>query len=136
MTQQMKPGVSVKVIGSLIILTAIIIALGMFTQKKLYIDSTNLGSAIEEIQNCAREGKWDRAAAILDQVVKDWGKIKKTWSSLIDHQEIDNIDVTLSRLRPLLEARDTSSALSEASALSRYIKHIPEREKLSIDNLL
>lgn len=132
----MKSSVFVKIIGSLIVLTALIIALSIFTQKLLYNDSVSLGNAIEEIQSFARDGKWDKAISTFDRLVSDWEKIKGVWSSLIDHQEIDNIDVTLSRLKPLLEKGDASSALSEASALNKYIKHIPEREKLSIDNLL
>jgi len=127
---------SVKIIGSLVILTALIIALSVFSQNMLYNDSVSIGNAIEEIRNCARAGEWDKAISLLDQVVTEWERKKVIWSSLIDHQEIDNIDSSLSRLKPLLETRDASSALSEASVLHNYIQHIPEREKLSIDNLL
>ena len=63
------------------------------------------------------------------------GQHKKTWSTLIDHEEIDNIDMTFARLKAFLEAEDTSSALSEATMLIKSITHIPEREKLSLDNL-
>jgi len=133
--QQMKININVKIIGSLIILTSLIIALGLFTQQLLYKDSVRLGDAIEKMQNNAKAGKWDQAVSDLNQIIRDWEEIKKYWSSLIDHQEIDNIDVTLSKLMPLLEEKDIASALSEAATLSKFIKHIPEREKLSLDNL-
>ena len=131
----MKININVKIIGSLIILTSLIIALGLFTQQLLYKDSVRLGDAIEKMQNNAKAGKWDQAVSDLNQIIRDWEEIKKYWSSLIDHQEIDNIDVTLSKLMPLLEEKDIASALSEAATLSKFIKHIPEREKLSLDNL-
>lgn len=133
--QQMKININVKIIGSLIILTSLIIALGLFTQQLLYKDSVRLGDAIEKMQNNTKAGKWDQAVSDLNQIIRDWEEIKKYWSSLIDHQEIDNIDVTLSKLMPLLEEKDIASALSEAATLSKFIKHIPEREKLSLDNL-
>lgn len=66
----------------------------------------------------------------------DWSKMKGIWSSLIDHQEIDNIDITLSRLQMMIEIEDTSALIPEAAALRKIISHIPEKEKLTLDNLL
>ncbi len=131
----MKYCVTIKIISSLIILTSLIVALSVYTQNLLYKESVKLNNTIEEIQDNVKDNRWDQASKGFKQVSNYWDSIKKTWSALIDHQEIENIDITLSRLKPLLETGDVSSALSEASVLHEYIKHIPEREKLSIDNL-
>jgi len=131
----MRISISVKIIGSLIILTSLIIALSLFTQQLLYKDSARLSNSIESMKSNVKAGKWDQAVSDLNQINHDWENIKKYWSTLIDHQEIDNIDVALSKIMPLLEERDVSSALSETATLNKFIKHVPEREKLSLDNL-
>jgi hypothetical protein len=53
----------------------------------------------------------------------------------VDHQEIDNIDITLSRLQRFVETCDKASSLSEASALAKYVSHIPEKELPNMRNI-
>lgn len=124
-----------KIVTSIIMLTAFIIGMSIFTQWLLNRDSLRLEQAIEEIEKSAKIEEWGQAEASLKNVNDIWSDVKGTWSALIDHQEIDNIDVTLSRLQMLVQAKEVPSSLSEAAALRKYIGHIPAKEKLSFDNL-
>ena len=131
----MKHGHTVKVVSSLIILTALIIGMSLFTQWLLNRDSLRLVQTIEELEKSAKIEEWDQAQTNLKKVNDIWSEVKGTWSALIDHQEIDNIDVTLSRLEMLVQAKEVPSSLSEAAALRKYIGHIPAKEKLDFENL-
>ena len=124
-----------KIVSSIILLTALIIGMSMFTQRLLNKDSLILNQWIEEIEKCAKTEDWDQAEASLKKVNELWSEVKRTWSALIDHQEIDNIDVTLSRLQVLVEIKEVPNSLSEAAALRKYIGHIPAKEKLDFENL-
>jgi hypothetical protein len=130
-----KNTMSIIVITSLTILTALIIVSGLYAHKLLCDDSVKLVNEIDDIIQSSRSGDWERSADKVRQMDIEWKIIKRTWSSLIDHQEIDNIDVTLSRLQILIETRDIPSLMPEAAALRKIISHIPEKESLSIDNL-
>ena len=107
----------------------------MITQWILNRDSLQLEQSIEAIEQSAKIEDWDQAEICVENVNTLWSDVKGTWSSLIDHQEIDNIDVTLSRLEVLVQVKDVSSSLSEAAALRKYIGHIPAKEKLDFENL-
>lgn len=131
----MRNRMSIKIIVSLILLTALIIISGLYAHKLLYDDSIRLVNAIDEIIQCTKSESWVQAENKMQRVNNDWEDIKHTWSSLIDHQEIDNIDVTLSRLQMLIETKDISSSASEASALKKFVNHIPDKESLSFDNI-
>lgn len=131
----MKHGHTVKIISSIIILTALIIGMSLFTQWILNKDSLKLVNSIEEIEKNAKIEDWGQAQTNLKKVNDIWSDVKGTWSALIDHQEIDNIDVTLSRLEMLVQSKEVPSSLSEAAALRKYIGHIPAKEKLDIENL-
>ena len=131
----MKHGHTLKVGGSIIILTILIIGMSIFTQRLLGKDSQRLEQSIEEIEKSARIEDWDQAESGVKKVTEIWSNVKGTWSALIDHQEIDNIDVTLSRLQMLVQTKELPSSLSEAAALRKYIGHIPAKEKLDLENL-
>jgi flagellar motor component MotA len=131
----MRYGAAIRMIVLMAALTAMIIISGLYSQRLLRNDSEKLEKNIETMQNSIRSNKWENASDALQRISSDWKKIKKTWSALIDHEEIDNMDMTLSKLEALLEMKDASSALSEAAAFKRLVIHIPEREKLAMDNL-
>jgi hypothetical protein len=131
----MKNGAVVRIIVLMAAFAAFILVSGICSQQLIRGDSERLAKGIDSIQDGIRSGKWNNAADTLNRIDSDWASIKKTWSALIDHEEIDSIDITLTRLKALLEAKDSSSALSEAAALRRLVTHIPERENPSLENL-
>lgn len=131
----MKHRQSIKIISSVIILTAIIIGMSIYTQWLLNRDALKLEQTIDKIETNAKMEDWVQAEINVEKVNDLWTEVKKTWSALIDHQEIDNIDVTLSRLQMLVQAKEVPLSLSEAAALSKYIGHIPDKERLSFENL-
>ncbi|NLH96978.1 MAG: DUF4363 family protein [Clostridiaceae bacterium] len=131
----MRSGIMTRMIVLMAVITALIIVSGLLAHRSVRDDSVKLEKNIETVQDSIRAEKWDSASDALDRIRNDWTAIKKTWSALIDHEEIDNIDITITRLEALLEAKEAASALSEAAALRRLVTHIPEREKLSMENL-
>lgn len=124
-----------KIVSSILLLTAVIIFVSVYTQRTLNRDSLRMEQSIDEIENSVRSEKWAQAETDINTVKAIWQDVKGIWSALIDHQEIDNIDVTLSRLQMLVQAKEKPSSLSEAEALKKYIGHIPAKEKLSFENL-
>lgn len=127
---------SVKIISAVVILTALIIGSSLITQRILDKTSTDLQKNIEEVETSTSSGNWTSAEQNLKQIRDKWSKVSATWSMLIDHQEIDNIEFTLSRTEKFIEARDEASALAENSALMNYVRHIPLKESLNLKNIL
>lgn len=119
----------------IIIPTIFILGTGIFSQQLLQKDSYKLNANIDKAVKFTDSGNWNGAESSLDAVVKDWNAVKGTWSALIDHQEIDNIDVTLAQLQTLVKAKELPDTLSEAAALKTFIGHIPEKEKIRLKNL-
>lgn len=131
----MKYGITVKTIYTIIALTLLIIGISFFSQRKLVKDSALLGQSIEKIEKSVESESWDTAKSILKQINDDWMAVKGIWAALVDHEEIDNINITLFRLETLIKTEDVSASLSEAAALKKYVSHIPDKEKLSIENV-
>lgn len=131
----MKQAVTIKTIAALVTITAAIVAVSVFSQQILYRDSGKIVQSIEKVEESIIKKDWNQAKNQIGQNMKIWEAVKGTWSALVDHQEIDNIDVTLMRLQTLINSKDTASALSEAAALKKFVNHIPDKEKLILDNV-
>jgi hypothetical protein len=125
----------IKTIVFIIVIAAAIITASIITQQKLFSDSSRIVESIEKAEEGIKSNDWGQAKNQIDQIIKQWEDAKGTWSSLVDHQEIDNIDVTISRLQTLVKSKDDTSALQEAAALKKFVGHIPNKEKLTLENI-
>jgi len=122
-------------LASVAVIIAVIIGFSIYAQNLLRKDTTYLVGLIEELQDDMKSGKWDNANECLKKIDSNWSDVNTTWAVLIDHQEIENIDSTLSRLKMLVEYEEMPMALSEAEVLRNYIEHIPDKEKLTLENV-
>ncbi|NJD02385.1 MAG: DUF4363 family protein [Ruminiclostridium sp.] len=124
-----------KVLLSVAVLAAIIFGMGFISQRILIHTSSELEKELSKVEDSTVSNDWNTAEKSLKKVQETWSGIKKTWAMLIDHMEIDNIDITLTRVEKYVLCKDTSSALAEAAALMKYIRHIPKKEALNIENI-
>lgn len=127
---------SLKVILSLSALVAVIVGIGLIGQSILGRTSGELGQSIAKVESSTASNDWKTAELAVTQIKNKWSGIKGVWAVLIDHQEIDNIDATLARMEKFIMAKDTPSAMAEASALKNFVDHIPVKEKLLLENVL
>lgn len=131
----MKQAVTIKITAIILLLILAIISSGVIAQQVLYNDSQRIVRPVEELEENIKSEDWTQADNSLNQVNMEWSKVKGKWSALVDHQEIDNIDVTLSRLQMFVKTCDKASSLSEAAALGKFVGHIPEKELPNLKNI-
>lgn len=124
-----------KILSTVIIMLVLVISLGIYEVNILSKTAGILSRYIENVEKSTSTGDWKKAETELDKFNADWAKAERIWAILIDHTEIDNIDNTVSRMEKFIEAKDTPSALAETSALKMFIKHIPEKEALTLKNI-
>ena len=108
----------------------------IFTNRLLSNHAHSLEEKIIRVEANTREQKWDAAQTELTAIEKEWPKVENTWTVLLDHSEIDNIDESLSKVSEYVKAKSTPLALAELATLKRYVKHIPKKESFSIKNVL
>lgn len=126
---------NLKVFVLISLLTILIVGTGIFTQSFLKSTSDGLVDQIAKVESNTMSGDWTAAKNNLLPIQDKWSAVKGKWAVLVDHQEIDNIDVTLSRMQKYVQSRDMSSALAEASALLKFVRHIPNKETISLENV-
>jgi ATP-dependent exoDNAse (exonuclease V) beta subunit len=112
-----------------------IIGLGLWTIDRVSDQSDALLSHSDNLETSIGNEQWPTAQEHLNNLMQAWQNAKPLWTVLLDHKEIDNMDISLARIDQYLLAEDKSLSLSEISVLKLLIRHIPEKEKLTLGNI-
>lgn len=119
----------------IISLFVVILLSGILSLIYLNGSSHKLEKSIDAASISVTNKQWDSAAKNLKEFEDKWESAKFSWSILLDHFEIDNIDNSFIKSKKYVESEDFPSALAELEALKQYIKHIPQKESFSIKNI-
>jgi len=116
----------------------VVLLIGGSLTSYQYIETSTLAisAPLETVEQCISTQEWQVAQKELDTTQQRWDKNKDWWTVLLDHEEIDTIDISLKRLEKYIEAQDVSLSLGEVSALKLLVDHIFDTEKLNFQNIL
>lgn len=110
---------------------------GSFTSYQYLEASTQaLDSQLAAVEQSISRQQWEAAQKALNTTQQNWDKSKTWWTILLDHQEIDKIDLYLKRLDKYLLTQNLPLSLGEVSSLELLINHISDTEKLNLENIL
>lgn len=92
-------------------------------------------ASTQEILSPLKQEEWEKSVESFAQVEKNWLKISKYWPMLINHQEMDRIEESIAKLKGYLENKDKTEAQAELHVLLHYIRHIPKKEAVNLQNI-
>jgi len=127
-----------RIIGSSIIVfivIGLIVFGGVYTQRYLDRTADQLAAQVEKIIEAAEQEKWQESREAYLRFSENWDNVRKNWAMFIDHLEIDNIEMKLTRGRSYIEAKDATNAGAEFADAIMLLEHIPERERLTLYNI-
>jgi hypothetical protein len=119
----------------IVITLCIILGAGYYTITEVTKTADTLISKSGVIKTDIENENWDRALSGLMEFKSFWNDVKSLWTILINHTEIDSIDMALARIEQYISTREKGLALGEMSLLELMIKHIPEKERLTLENI-
>lgn len=119
-----------------IVIIVVILLGGSLTSYQYIQTSTQaLGVPLETVERSISTQKWEVAQKELNTFQLRWDKDKTWWTVILDHQEIDNIDISIKHLEKYIEAQDVSLSLGEVSSLKLLVDHISDTSKLNLRNI-
>lgn len=124
-----------RTIAILTLLTLAFVGIALYVQGYLARTGESLIEEVRHVMESARETDWREAGKRADRLLDRWESTENRWSFLTEHQEIDDINGTLSRLRAYVAEEDRTSALAEAEAALQLFQHIPRKETLTFVNI-
>ncbi|MFZ5650041.1 MAG: DUF4363 family protein [Bacillota bacterium] len=125
-----------RLLAALIILFAVIVTAGFWMNHQLEVSTAQLLANIDKIEDEIRVNNWEKAYRQTTGLEKTWRKEAGWWPMVLDHQEMDNIEFALARFKEYVYAQNPVLSRAQLSELRLMIRHIPEKEALSIQNIL
>lgn len=121
---------------TLLVIFVAIVSLGFWSNHLLKVTTDEMLGNIEQVTQGIENNHWDAAYAQTVQLEKTWDKKANWWPTVLDHQEIDNIEFAMARVREYVATKDTALSRGQLSELQLMFKHIPEKESVSLRNIL
>ena len=116
-------------------IAAIIATGGILTQRYLDRSSDQLATRLGRVRQAVEQRDWQGSESSFRDLEKCWHSVDKNWALFTDHLELDNLEMSLTRLQGFIEAQDEVNAMVEAGEVLSLIRHVPERERLTWRNV-
>jgi signal transduction histidine kinase len=125
-----------RIISLLIIILLLLISGSIISYNYINSTSRNLVSQLENTEKAIENQKWTTAQEQLEQTQTKWHKTKFWWTILLNHHEIDNIELISQRLEQYILTQNKTLSLAEISALEMLFEHISDTEAVNVENIL
>ena len=92
-------------------------------------------SKLENLEDFVMAGDWSAAKTQLDTLQQRWEKTKGWMMAFIGHAELDEIQISLSRMHQYVHFEDTKDFMSESGVLKLLLQNIADKERVTLPNL-
>ncbi len=96
----------------------------------------NMESYIENIIIAADHKDWQSCRTNLNGFLEHWDGAKKWFAVFIHHEEMDFINQALYEIEMYIRYEKQAETAAKANVLKILLEHIPENERLTLENLL
>lgn len=118
-----------------VIALILVIAVASFSVLSLDSSCKNLSENLDEIKSAAEIKDTEKTIELTEKALELWDEEERKISLLVDHSEIDEIEKTLKSL-PVLARQGSMERLEEQSSIAaERVRHIREKEKISVKNI-
>ena len=124
-----------RLLATLAVILALVIGMGAWFNHSLQTSSDDLTGQIEMLSSTIRQQDWETAVEHSENLEKLWEQKAKWWPVFLDHQEMDNIEFSLARVKEYVISQDDSLSLGQLSELKLMIEHIPRKEAVNLENI-
>ncbi|MGI5920531.1 MAG: DUF4363 family protein [Syntrophomonadaceae bacterium] len=125
-----------RILITMIIILVLIVGAGYWTNNALQKATNGLVKQIDIVITEIRSGDKQAAITANKQLEDKWKKEAKWWPIFLDHQEIDNIEFCMARTKEYVKNGNNPLSLGQLSELRLMIEHIPEKEAVTLENIL
>ncbi len=118
------------------IIVLIIVILGNISSSFLNNESEELIKLLDQLEEQVSYSDWKKALDINNKFEERWKVSQNRYLILIEHYEIDSINLKFSELKSYIASQDKTQSLARLSALKLLLKHIPKKETIELTNIL
>lgn len=125
-----------RLLCSIAAILALLLGLGFWTNYSLQASTDELTQNIDQISKSMENQDWDQARKQTVELEIVWEEKARWWPIFLDHQEMDNIEFSLAKVKKYVSSRNNALAQGQLAELRLMIRHIPSKEAVNIENIL
>ena len=91
--------------------------------------------SLDHISETIKDENWDLVSLEYTKIRNNWTKIRKLLTVLLDHHEIDNIDLSMARADQYIYTKNSPLSLGEIEVLKQLFIIVKESESFTLTNL-
>jgi len=120
-----------------IMAVALVIFLGIGRYSEIWLSKTaqEISLEVASLEETIKDRKWDEAARLVKDIHKKWSSIEDRWDIIVDHREMDEIDLALTRAIKFIETESFDLALAEVAVIQHMVLHIARKESIRVLNI-
>lgn len=115
------------------LLLALLTGSGTFTTRSA---SDLFWQAAVQMENSVLQREWEKAAGQRDSFENRWEEARNVLQLLIHHQDTDDVNLALGRLRAGIILQDAALSLEALAELKESCLHLYHRDALRLTNLI
>ncbi len=119
-----------------IVLVLVFLVGWYFINESIGQYTTNFVNQLNHISKTIKDEDWNMVTIEYKRIKDNWNKIRDLLSILLDHHEIDNIDLSMAKAHQYIETKNAPLSLAEIEVLRQLFIIIDESESLTITNIL
>ncbi|AGL03075.1 DUF4363 family protein [Desulfoscipio gibsoniae] len=124
-----------RIYAAVVVVLLLVLSFSFITLNKLESSANDMVAGLGGMEMAIAGDNWEYAGTGIAKVENLWNEHKSWWAMVIDHQEIDNISMSLARIKHYISMQDRVMASSELAVLKQLLVHIPEKEKVNLENI-
>ncbi len=125
-----------RAITTVAILFVVLTGLAFASYSYINASAHHLAGGLDQVEAAVSQGRWDVAQDQLGATQTEWERTRHWWTVLLNHREIDNIDLGFNRLEQYVASKGSVLSLGELAALRQMVTHIADTESPTLENIL
>lgn len=123
------------VVIAIVLLAAVILG-GVLTEGAMRRVSDRYVAASEELRALVKAEDWPRASQTTAAYLDDWQARVPALQMLINHDDTDDVTLSLALLQAAIDAQDVPGCLEACAQLKENALHLHHRDAFTLANVL
>lgn len=113
-----------------------LLAGGFWTNHSLQVSTDEISRQIDKVFVEVKADNWQTALRRTNELEQIWDDKARWWPIFLDHQEMDNIDFSMARVKEYVAGQEDTLSMGQLSELKLMVEHIPKKEAVNLKNIL
>ncbi|MBC7765943.1 MAG: DUF4363 family protein [Hyphomonadaceae bacterium] len=87
------------------------------------------------VEQLVQRDDWTNAQLQMKQLEQSFNINRKRLNALIDHCELDTLQVAIAKMSSFLHSQEQSDFLAESSAFKMQLEHLPKKDHVTWENI-